>query len=229
MSFSQTQKGEEARGMMEGSYGSEEIFHHYAPSHVPKPISWSWYAADPDMYIYLWRFHDIVDGISTLKTLVPIIAQVHKASMGKSPFAAYGSHVITHLGNLPNGNTWKRSWEAWFQQAMRRLFEVEEKAHGKDPKLESSKKALHEKVIPRLLRPLETGGRSIQPCLIHSNIWPGNTMLDLETKEVISFDSCAYWGHQEANLGTWRASRYKLRQPFIEEYIIKDVYYLKAY
>lgn len=44
---------------------------------------------------------------------------------------------------------------------MRRMFEVEEKAHGKDPKLGSLEKALHEKVIPRFLRPLETEGRSI--------------------------------------------------------------------
>ena len=225
MSFSQTQKGEEARGMMEGSYGSEKIFHHYAPSHVPKPISWGWYAPDPDMYFYSCCFHDIVDGIPTPKSLVPIIAQVHKASIGKPPFAAYGFHVTTHLGNLPNANTWKRYWEAWFQQAMRRLYEVEEKAPGKDPNLENLKQALHEKVMPRSLRPLETGGQSIQPCLIHPDIWPGNMMLDSDTKQVIIFDSCACWGHDEASLGTWRASRYKLGQPFIEEYI----YYLKAY
>ena len=98
------------------------------------------------------------------------------------------------------------------------MFEVEENAHGKDPKMESLKKVLHEKVIPRLLRPLETEGRSIQPCLIHSDIWPGNTMLDSDTQEVIIFDFCAYWGHNEADLGTCRASRYKLGQPFIKEY-----------
>ena len=82
------------------------------------------------------------------------------------------------------------------------MFEVEENAHGKDPKLGSLKKALHEKVIPRLLRPLETEGRSIQPCLIHSDIWPGNTMLDSDAQEVIVFDFCAYWGHNKADLGT---------------------------
>ena len=126
--------------------------------------------------------------------------------------------TLFRQGKIPNDNTWQTAWEAWFQQAVRRMFEVEEKALGKDPKLGSLKKVLHEKVIPRLLRPLETEGRSIQPCLIHSDIWPGNTTLDSDTQEVIIFDSCAYWGHNEADLGTWRASRYKLGQPFIKEY-----------
>ena len=102
---------------------------------------------------------------------------------------------------------------------MRKMFEVEEMAHGKNPKLESLKKALHEKVIPRLLRLLETGGRSIQPCRIHSDIWPGNAMHDSDTYEVIIFDSCAYWGHSEADLGLWRASRYRLGRPFVKDYL----------
>lgn len=43
---------------------------------------------------------------------------------------------LGYLANIPNDNTWQKSWEAWFQQAMRRTLEVEEKAHGKDPKSE---------------------------------------------------------------------------------------------
>lgn len=204
--------------MMQGSYESEKIFHHYAPDYVPEPISWGFYAADPDMYFYLSGFHDMVDQVPAPNVLVPIIAHVHKASMGQSPHGAYGFHVTTHLANIPNDNTWQTSWEAWFQQAMRRMFDVEEKAHGKDPKLESLKNALHEKVIPRLLRPLETGGRYIKPCLVHSDIWPGNVMLDSDTYKMIIFDSCAHWAHNESDLGTWRASRYKLGRPFIKEY-----------
>ena len=133
----------------------------------------------------------MVDEAPAPKVLVPIITQIHKASMCKSPLGTYGFHITTHLANIPNDNTWQISWEAWFQQAMRRMFEVEERVHGKDPTLESLKKALHEKAISRLLRPLETGGRSIQPCLIHSDIWPGNAMHDSDTYEVIIFDSCA--------------------------------------
>ena len=204
--------------MMKGSYESEKNLYHYIPENVPKPISWGSYAADPDMYYYLCRFHNMIDELPLPKALVPIIPQLHTANMDKSPCGTYGFHVTTHLANLPNDNPWQTSWETYFQQAMRNMFEFEEKAHGKDLKLESLKEALHEKVIPQLLRPLETGERSIQPCLIHSHIWPGNIILDSDSDRVIIFDSCAYWGHNEADLGTWRASRYRLGQPYIEEY-----------
>jgi protein-ribulosamine 3-kinase len=179
--------------MMEGSYESEKIFHHYSPTHVPRPVAWGAYAADPNMWYYICDFHEMEDG-------------------------KYGFHVPTHLANLPNDNTWQTSWETWYAQAMRKMFELEEVAHGKDPKLESLKKDLYDKVIPRLLRPLETGGRSIQPCLVHSDLWPGNIKPDADTNEIMIFDSCAFWGHNEADLGTWRAPRYKFGRPFVKEY-----------
>lgn len=43
-------------------------------------------------------------------------------------------------------------------------------------------------------------------------------MLDFETNQVILFDSCAFWGHNEADLGTWRSSRYTMGRPFFREY-----------
>ena len=61
--------------------------------------------ADPDMYFYLCGSHDMVDEAPAPKVLVPIIAQIHKPSMGKSPLGAYGFHVTAHLANIPNDNT----------------------------------------------------------------------------------------------------------------------------
>lgn len=77
------------------------------------------------------------------------------------------------------------------------------------------KKGLLDKAIPRLLRPLETEGRSIQPCLVHSDLWTGNVMPDAETNEIIIFDSCAFWGHNEADLGSWREKNYKMGEPYL--------------
>ena len=98
------------------------------------------------------------------------------------------------------------------------MLQVEEETHGKNEDLEMLKEGLFKKVIPRLLRPLETGGRSIKPCLLHSELWPGNVMLDADTNEIIIFDSCAFWGHNEADLGSWRAPRYRLGKEFFAEY-----------
>ncbi|KPM41145.1 hypothetical protein AK830_g5440 [Neonectria ditissima] len=213
-----SKSGDEGRRMMEGSFESETLFYHYSPSNVPKPLAWGCWQSDPDMWFYLSHFHDMVDKVPEPQEFVSVIAQIHKDSMGNSPTGKYGFQVSTHLAYIPNDNTWQTSWEVWFTQAMRQMFTVEEKAHGKDENLELLKEALYAKVIPRLLRPLETGANSIQPTLIHSDLWPGNCMTDKNTGHIMVFDSCAFWGHNEADLGSWRALRYKMGRPFFNEY-----------
>lgn len=72
------------------------------------------------------------------------------------------------------------------------MLEEEERSHGPDEELKILTAAMFEKVIPRLLRPLETGGRQIKPCLVHSDLWPGNVKPNAITDEPIIFDSCAF-------------------------------------
>lgn len=98
------------------------------------------------------------------------------------------------------------------------MYEFEKSTQGVDEEMDSLFDALCNKVIPSLLRPLETNGRSIEPCLVHSDLWPGNCMPDAETGKLILFDSCAFWGRNEADLGPWRAARYRLGRPYLEKY-----------
>lgn len=212
----QSQSGELGRKMMEGTFHSESLFYKYIPDHVPKPYAWGTYKADPSTAFYLCDFHDLADEVPEYRKFVSIIVKVHKDTMGKKE--RYGFDIPTYLANIPNENTWQDSWEVWFAQAMRQMIRIEEMAHGEDEELNVLKKDLFEKVIPRLLRPLETGGRSIKPCLIHSDLWPGNSMPDAQSKEIYIFDSCAFWGHNEADLGSWRAPRYRMGRPFLTEY-----------
>ena len=203
--------------MFEGTYASESIFHSYIPKHVPKPHAWGQFKSDPSMWFYLCDFHELLDDIvPEVHDFVSIIAKVHKESMGKQD--QYGFDLPTHLANLPNDNSWQRSWERFFKQLMEQMLRFDHDAHGEDPEMVILRKGLLEKVIPRLLRPLETGGRSIKPCLVHSDLWPGNAMPDADTNEIIIFDSCAFWGHNEADLGSWRATRYKMGRPYFKEY-----------
>ncbi|KAG8529169.1 uncharacterized protein KY384_005804 [Bacidia gigantensis] len=207
-----------ARRMFEGSFESESLLHRYLPNYVPKPHAWGSYSSPqaPNTWYYLCDFHDLVDEVPALDQFVSVIASLHNDSLGKEQ--RYGFHVPTHLANIPNNNEWQDTWEAFFKQLMERMMQVEADAHPPDDEFEGLKQDFMAKVLPRLLRPLETGGRSIQPCLIHSNLWPGNCMLDADSDDVIVFDSCAYWGHNEADLGSWRAPRYRLGKPYIKQY-----------
>ena len=58
--------------------------------------------------------------------------------------------------------------------------------------------ALFERVISRLLRPLETGSRKVIPSLVHSNLWCGNAgIIGDDTEEGIVYDPASFWAHNE--------------------------------
>lgn len=66
-----------------------------------------------------------------------------------------------------------------------------------DGEFEELKKEVMDKVVPRLLRPLETGGRSITPCLVHGDLWDGNASVDVDTGRPIIFDGAPLYAHNE--------------------------------
>lgn len=81
------------------------------------------------------------------------------------------------------------------------MLVLEEQAQG--PQSDEMKivlGALFDKVIPRLLRPLETDGRSIVPSIVHGDFWHGNCATDVETNDPLLFDASAFWGHNECKL-----------------------------
>ena len=57
---------------------------------------------------------------------------------------------------------------------------------------------IFDKVIPRLLRPLETGGRQIQPRLIHGDIWAGNASTNVDTNLPVIYDGACLYAHNES-------------------------------
>ena len=76
-----------------------------------------------------------------------------------------------------------------------------------------------EKVVPRLLLPLQSNGRTLKPCLIHGDCWDGNTAMDSNTGEAFVFDVCSFYGHNEYDTGNWRAPRHTLsNQVYISNY-----------
>ena len=52
-------------------------------------------------------------------------------------------------------------------------------------------------VIPRLIGALETKDRKVKPCLIHGNLWEGNTRTAFENGNIYTFDSAAFYAHNE--------------------------------
>jgi protein-ribulosamine 3-kinase len=69
-----------------------------------------------------------------------------------------------------------------------------------------------------LLLPLQSDGRSIKPSLVHGDCWDGNTAITVEGRAVF-FDVASFYGHNEYDLGDWRAPRHALSDPvYVLEY-----------
>ena len=75
--------------------------------------------------------------------------------MTLSPNGRYGFHVTTCNGWVPQDNTWCDSWTEFFIRGLKRMFQLDEKAHGLWSEIEPLLPLLYETVVPRLLDPFE--------------------------------------------------------------------------
>ena len=158
------------RSMMLGEYESMRALEKFAPELVPHPIAWGTYAKDMNTHFFLSDFRVMDNEVPEMEALCFKLTEMHKKSHSAS-IKKFGFHVTTHNGTLPQHNDWKDSWEDFFTVNMKHMLELEEIAQGPDlsGELQELKRPLFEKVIPRLLRPMETGGHSITPTLVHGD------------------------------------------------------------
>lgn len=97
-------------------------------------------------------------------------------------------------------NEWTDSWEEFWGRQFRNDVAYVQKVYGRDEYLDSLTADFIQKVVARLLRPLQTGGRNIKPSLCHGDLWDGNVQTDVNTGQAILFDSCAFYGHAEGRV-----------------------------
>jgi protein-ribulosamine 3-kinase len=58
---------------------------------------------------------------------------------------------------------------------------IEQLSQDPNEKVLAVAEPFFEKVLPRLLRPLENRGRTIKPCLVNGDLWYGNATMDAKT------------------------------------------------
>ena len=98
---------------------------------------------------------------------------------------------------------WTSSWETYFTNMYCEVFKWEKEMHGEDEEMQVLFEKIVEKVIPRLLRPLETGDNTIQPRFVHGDLWDGNASTDAITKTPVIFDGTSFYGHSECTLNEY--------------------------
>lgn len=155
------------------------------------------FKSNPDLHFFLCDFREMDQDVPEMDRFTSMLAEFHSTSSAMSPNGKFGYHCTTYNGNLAQNNTWTDTWEEYYKNNIVRILQLEKEARGPSAELDKLSKPFLEKVIPRLLRPLETEGNSWKPCLIHGDLWYGNTSTDIGTGEPITFDASAFWVHNE--------------------------------
>jgi len=202
--------------MLRGEFESMSAIERVVPAFFPSPIAWGAYVLNPSTHFFLCAFHKFADDMLDVAKFCEKVAEMHLKSI--SPTGQYGFHVTTHHGNLRQINAWNDSWESFFAGSLKSMLELEEETQGKSKEIEELQVPLFEKVIPRLLRPLKSGGRKIKPSLIHGDLWYGNASTELESKGPMVYDACCFYAHTENELGSWRPARNKFGKAFNKAY-----------
>ena len=99
------------------------------------------------------------------------LANLHQKSI--SPTGKFGFHMSTCHAKIAQAvDKWEDSWCALYTRHLGHVMELA-KPILQWPEFEVVCKLTLEKVVPRLLLPLQSEGRYLKPCLIHGDCWDG--------------------------------------------------------
>lgn len=196
----------QGRNMCHGEFDSMKAIYAVVPDFAPKPIAWGTYQSIPNTHFFLCEYRRMEENVIP----EPIefanrLSALHTSSV--SPTGKFGFHIPTYSGNLPQVNGWTESWEAFFSRNLKLALELEIDAKGMHPEFEFLIPVIFDRVIPRLLRPLESGGRSVKPSLVHGDLWYANSGVDALTGQPLIFDACSFYAHNECGLDDSVADR----------------------
>jgi protein-ribulosamine 3-kinase len=182
--------------MFHGEFESMKMINDIVPDFSPKPLSWGKCKASARHFI-LFEYHALRKGDPPIPRFTYAISQLHTLSLNANLHGKFGFHITTYNGTLAQDNTWTDTWEEFYSRGMKRMLQIDAEARGASDEIEQLAVPLLAKVIPRLLRPLENGGREIKPVLIHGDLWLGNVSVKDGSDDPLMFDASAFWGHNE--------------------------------
>ncbi|KAK4110824.1 hypothetical protein N656DRAFT_799558 [Canariomyces notabilis] len=194
--------------MCHGEFESLKAIDAVSPGFVPKPYAWGEIGREEGSYFLPVEFRHIGRQLAEPSKLARRLADMHMRSV--SPTGKFGFHVATcHAKIIQAVDMWDDSWCVVFSRHLGHIIDLA------SPVLQWAEfdlvsKLVLEKVVPRLLLPLQSEGRVLKPSLIHGDCWDGNTAMDMKTGEAFIFDVCSFYGHNEYDTGNWRAPRHRL-------------------
>ena len=184
--------------MLRGEYHGVKALFKFVPEGIPRPVAWGTYKANPNTHFYLCDYIDMIEELPDIRKFCAMLAKLHHESMvSEDAPTEFGFPVVTYEGSMYQDVSWCKTWEESFILHIKAFIDQEKVSQGPSKELDELIPPLLEKVIPRLLRPLQTHGRNIKPVLVHGDIWYGNMATNADTGEAVMFDPSVFWGHNE--------------------------------
>jgi fructosamine-3-kinase len=207
------------RIMMEGEFQSMSTIYQTTPGLVPRPHSWGKFSTSPpEMYSFLVEFIDLSDRMPEPNQLCSQLAKLHM--LNESPTGKFGFQVTTCQGRVPQAVRWESNWTIYFGNLLRHVITMDDAENGPWSALTQLEERLLSRVVPRLLDNLTKDGRVVKPCLVHGDLWEGNTGICRSTGKVYLFDAAAMYAHNEFEIGNWRCYYNKIhREIYTQTYL----------
>lgn len=208
--------------MIQGEFESLRAIRSVCPDLAPYAYSWGRFGdgniPGSETHFLLADFHEVDEQPPEPIKFTARLAELHKRSV--SPTGKFGFHVTTCHAKLPQiTDCWVDSWSTLYRKQMAQMFKLDTEKNGYWPEFGRVSILVLDKVIPRLLEPLQSDGRSIKPCLVHGDLWDENAATDGKTGEPFVFDAGSFYAHNEYEIGNWRAARHRLsRKAYVESY-----------
>ena len=187
--------GHHGREALRGEYESAVAIYITMGDFVPKPIAQDTFQRLQEQHFYICKFYNFVNALPEPSVFCAKLAALHANSV--SPNGKFGFHVTTYVGNLPQENTWQDTWEEFFTKGFTHMVGLAIDRGGPWDEIENLYSVMVSRVIPRLLRPLETNGLLIKPCLIHGNLGNDNVDIDAATGLPIIYNPASFYAHNE--------------------------------
>ncbi|KAI1842338.1 hypothetical protein JX266_011506 [Neoarthrinium moseri] len=209
--FLKVHQGDVGKRIVSGEYLGIGTLRDVIPDMVPELIGWGTYQETPDTHFLLSRFIEMTGDIPTVSNFPARVAELHKK--GISPDGKFGFPHLLHGGMNPLPTPSCDTWEECFTEMIKFNMAKDEAMHGVDAEMTELEMAIVEKVIPRLLRPL-----NITPRLVHGDLWDGNASVDKSNGRPVIFDPLCLYAHNEFELAPWKAARHEMTSEYVKEY-----------
>lgn len=211
--------GVQGQIQMEGEFHAMSELYRWAPDLVPKPHSWGTYAHEErEVGFFLSQYIDMNATMPDPEMLCTKLARLHRQS--QSPTGKFGFDYTTSQGRVPQYVAWESNWTVFFTRLLEHVINLDFEENEYWEELHQVEKQLIEHVIPRLLDALVKDGRTIKPCLIHADLWEGNSGTSPVDDSIHIFDAASFYAHHEMDVGDWRCPYNKIsNKVYTETYL----------